>query len=134
MNAITILPKVLVSFKTNYLNKNTYAKFSYNSLSLEILFVLYKDGLIDSYKINRSTNKVEVKLKYFKNKPLIKDLFLLSKPSHKKYLNAHSLRSLKHKYDYYCISTSKGLLSSRNLQSNNQIGGQLLFGIKLNYA
>lgn len=133
MNATNILANFLVSLKTNYLNNNTYAKLKYNSLCLEILFVLYKDGLIDGYRINKNTNKVEVKLKYFKNKPLIQNFFLLSKPSYKQYKGLISIKNLKYKYDYYCISTSEGLLSSRHLQSKNHIGGQLLFGFKLNY-
>lgn len=133
MNATNILASILVSFKTNYLNNNAYAKLRYNSLCLELLFMLYKDGLIDGYKINKDTNKIEVKLKYFKNKPLIQNFFLLSKPSHKQYSDVTSMKNLKYKYDYYCISTPEGLLSSRDLQSQNNIGGQLLFGLKLNY-
>lgn len=132
MTITNILPNILVSFKTNYNNQNAYAVLRYNSLCLEILFLLYKDGLIDNYRIDLKTKKVSVKLKYLKNKPLIMDYFLLSKPSHKIYTDFKSTKNLNSKYDYFCISTSSGILSSRDLEFKSQIGGQLLFAFKLN--
>lgn len=132
MNATNILRHLLVGFKTNYINQNSYAFVKYNNLCLEILFILYKDGLIDNYEIDSDKKIVKIKLKYFKNKPLIKDLSLISKPSHKKFIDAKSLKEFNLKYDYFFISTSKGLISSRNLNLNENIGGQILFGLTFN--
>lgn len=132
MNATNILTNLLVALKTSYINKNKYAYTKYNTLCLNVLFILYQDGLISSYQIDSKTNKVKIKLKYLKNKPLINNFELLSKPSLKMYSTFSNLEQLNKKYDYYFISTSNGILSSRQFATNPPLGGQLLFGFKLN--
>lgn len=133
MNSTNILTQLLVAFKTNYINGNKYAVVNYNNFVLNVLFILYKDGLIDGYEILSKDKKVKIKLKYFNNKPLITVFDLLSKPSYKPYVASDHLKHLNTKYDYFFISTSEGLLSSRQLAQQNNIGGQVLFGFKFNY-
>ena len=50
----------------------------------------------------------------------------------KMYSTFSNLEQLNKKYDYYFISTSNGILSSRQFATNPPLGGQLLFGFKLN--
>lgn len=133
MNSTNILTQLLVAFKTNYTNGNKYALVHYNTFALNILFILYKDGLIDGYEILPEIGKVKIKLKYFNNKPLIKLFDLLSKPSYKPYMDARHIKNLYIKYDYFFLSTSNGLISSRQLAQQDKIGGQILFGLKFNY-
>ena len=132
MNSTNILANLLVAIKTSYIGNNKYAYSVYNTVCLDVLFQLYKEGLISSYQIEPKLKKVKIKLKYLKNKPLINDCTLLSKPSFKYYTNYNNLKYLNAKYDYFFISTSKGILSSKELNTNFKIGGQLLFGLKLN--
>ena len=85
MNSTNLITNLLVAFKTSYLNNNKYAYTKYNKVILNVLYVLYKDGLICGYQILTQDNKVKIKLKYLKNKPLIKGFNLISKPSFKIY-------------------------------------------------
>ena len=132
MHNTNILKNLLVVLKTNYLIKNKYAYTTYNKLCLNVLFQLYKDGLISNYQIDKKTNKVKIGLKYLKNEPLILDFVLISKPSHKYYVNSLKIKEFMKKFDYFYISTSIGILSSQQLSEQKKIGGQLLFGLKLN--
>lgn len=131
MNVTNILANLLVSLKTSYISKNVYAYSNYNLFCIEILSLLYKDGLISEYTIEPSSNKIKIKLKYLKNKPLLTNFVLLSKPSFKFYTTYTNLIYLNKKYDYFFISTSLGLLSSRKFENNPKIGGQALFGCNL---
>jgi ribosomal protein S8 len=131
MNVTNILANLLVSLKTSYISKNVYAYSTYNLFCIEILSLLYKDGLISEYTIESSSNKIRIKLKYLKNKPLLTNFTLLSKPSFKFYTTYTNLVYLNKKYDYFFISTSFGLLSSREFENNPKIGGQVLFSCNL---
>lgn len=132
MHNTNILKDLLVVFKTNYLIKNKYAYTKYNKLCLNILFQLFKDGLISGYQIDKKQNKVKIQLKYLKNKPLILNFFLISKPSYKSYVTFLKLKKISKEFDYLYISTSKGIISSQQFEELDKIGGQLLFGLKLN--
>ena len=81
MNKVNILNDLLVNLKNGYSNKNKYAYCKLNSFCINVLWQLYKEELIHDFAIDRNTAKISIKLKYFKNKPLIKNLNLISKPS-----------------------------------------------------
>jgi small subunit ribosomal protein S8 len=52
-------------------------------MSIDILIIFYKIGLIRGFKV--SLNYIEIFLKYYKNKPVIFKIKLISKPSKKVY-------------------------------------------------
>lgn len=131
MAVTNVLPQLLVSLKTNYNSNNVFAYCDYNLFLLDILFLLYKDGLISGYSIDYKSNKIKIKLKYLRNKPLILMYKLISKPSFQKYLKYSDLQLLNNNFDYFYTSTSTGLLSSRQFTANPKIGGQVLFALKL---
>ena len=114
MSVTNILATLLVNFKIGYINNNVYIYSKYNSLCIEILNLLYKNGLIGNYKIDLSSKKIKIKLKYLKTKPLLTNFVLLSKPSFKVYSNYTDIINLQKKYDYVFLSTSSGLLTSNN--------------------
>lgn len=132
MSVTNILATLLVNFKIGYINNNIYVYSKYNSLCLEILNLLYKDGLIGNYRIDFSSKKIKIKLKYLKTKPLLTNFILLSKPSFKVYSSYEDLINLHKKYDYFFLSTSAGILSSNDFLKNPKIGGQLLFACNIN--
>lgn len=133
MGVAYILTYLFVALKTGYISKNTYTYSRYNNTCLKLLQLLYTEGLIDGFEINPSAKRVKIKLKYINNKPLISEFKLLSVPSNKNYLSANLVEIHKNKYDYFCIFTSNGLISSNNpiFEQSVQIGGQLLFGLKI---
>lgn len=132
MQKINILTNLLVSLKTNYIINNKFAFCKFNKFCLNLLHLLYRDGLISGYKVDKVLNKIKIKLKYFHNKPVISDFQLISKPSMQLYCTFDELKEYSKKFDYFFISTSQGILSSSDLLRNYKIGGKLLFGLKLN--
>jgi len=132
MNKINITNQLLVSLKNAYSNKNKYAYCKVNKLCLEILWTLYKEGLIADFKIDTLENKVKIKLKYIKTKPLLSNLQLISKPKLKCFATFNKLHFFNQKFDYFFLSTSSGIVSSKILLKNFKLGGQLLFGLKIN--
>lgn len=133
MGVAHILTYLFVALKTGYIAKNTYAYSRYNNTCLKLLNMLYIEGLIDGFEVDTNLKRVKIKLKYLNNKPLITHLELLSVPSFKNYTDSKSLKNLDKKFDYFCLFTSTGLVSSKNelFQYNITKGGQLLFGLKI---
>ena len=132
MNKSNIINSLLVSIKNGYSNKNKYAYCKINKFCLDILWVLYKEGLISDFKIQSKISKVQIRLKYIKNKPLLTNINLISKPSLNHYSSFYNLKNFYNKYDYFFMSTSTGIISSSLLLKNTHIGGKVLFGLKIN--
>lgn len=136
MTVTNVLINLLTAIKTNYIAKNKYAYCNFNKFCLEVLLVLYQDGLIAGYTIDSTRNKVKIELKYLHNKPLFSEINLISKPSLQLYVPFVELKKVLKRYNYFVVGTSSNILSSKVLLNNKQklgpkIGGQLLFGIKL---
>lgn len=133
MGVAHILTYLFVALKTSYINNNKYAYSRYNNTCLKLLNTLYVEGLIDGFEVDTNSKKVKIKLKYINNKPLISHLDLLSVPSFKNYTSIDDLKLIEKKYDYFCLFTSSGLISSKSEFFKYEIkkGGQLLFGLKI---
>lgn len=131
MNKSNIINNLLVSIKNSYSNKNKFAYCKVNKFCLDLLWVLYKEGLIADFKLLSNT-KVQIRLKYIKNKPLLTNLNLISKPSLNQYSNFYNLKNYYNKYDYFFLLTSQGIISSSLLLKNTNLGGKVLFGLKIN--
>ena len=132
MNRSNITKDLLVALKNGYSNNNTYTYCKFNSFCIELLWVLYKEELIFDFFVQPNNNKIKIRLKYFKKKPLLTNLTLISKPSLICFEKNEDLNTFYKKFDYFFISTSIGVLSSRFIEKKIKTGGQLLFGLKLN--
>jgi len=132
MDKSNIITNLVVSIKNGYSNKNKYAYCKINKFITNTLWVLYKEGLISDFKINEKTNTIKIKLKYIKAKPLLTEIKLISKPQLQKFTNYNGLKQYHKKFDYFFISTSNGIVSSKIFLRNKNIGGKILFGLKLN--
>ncbi len=132
MNKSNITKDLLVGLKNGYANNNVFAYCKFSSFCLELLWVLYKENLILDFFYEIKTGKIKIKLKYFKNKPLLTSLTLISKPSLICSKKNEDLGPFYKKFDYFFVSTPYGILSSRFIEKNIKTGGHLLFGLKLN--
>jgi small subunit ribosomal protein S8 len=132
MNKLNVLNNLLVSIKNGYSNKNKYAYCKLNFLCINVLWALYKEELIYDFYVDKLNNKIQIRLKYFKDKPIIKNLNLISKPSLIVFSNFNNLKKFSTNYDYFFISTSNGVISSAFANKNLNVGGIVLFGLKLN--
>lgn len=133
MNKITITNNIIVSIKNGYSRNNKYAFCKYSKFSLKILSLLYKEGLIVDYKIDQ--NILKIKLKYYKNKPIIDQIISIYKPSLKQFSTHTELKKYQKKYHIFFVSTPLGIISSNDIIKyfplNIKFGGQVLFGIQL---
>jgi ribosomal protein S8 len=70
-------------------------------LTLRLLDVLYKNGVISYFKIHKDRKFIIVYLKYYQNKPAFYNLELVSKPSKRVYW---TLSELSFNYSLNCFS------------------------------
>ena len=132
MNKLNVLNNLLVNIKNGYSNKNKYAYCKLNFFCINVLWALYKEELIYDFHVDKANNKIQIKLKYFKDKPILTSLNLISKPSLIVFSNFTNLKKFSNNYDFFFISTSNGVISSAFAQKNLNVGGIVLFGLKLN--
>ena len=132
MDKTNIISNLIVSIKNSYSNKNKFAYCKINKFVTNILWLLYKEGLISDFKIDSETNTIKIKLKYIKTKPLLTEIKLISKPQLQKFVDYNEVKKYQNKFDYFFLSTSNGIVSSKILLKNKSIGGKILFGLKLN--
>lgn len=105
-------------------------KVSYSNLDFAISELLAKNNYLESVaKKGRMPKRViEIKLKYNDGKGVISDIKFLSKSSRRLYGGYSDFREVKQGYGLAVVSTSKGLMTSREAKKA-KIGGQLLFEI-----
>jgi small subunit ribosomal protein S8 len=114
----------LLTLKNASSLKKEKIKIKYSKHSLELVVCLYNEGFIHSYQLKN--NQILIILRYFFNKPILKNLKIISTPSKLRYLNLKALSKLSNKKTSLFFSTSKGLLTL-NQCKKNKIGGILLF-------
>lgn len=124
----TNLIKFLIKLKNASLLKKEVVTLEFNPFCLELLHVLYAEGLVQSFLIEHENNKLYFKivLRYFFNKPVLKNLKFFSKPSHIKYFRYSDLCKIVDRKFIFVLSTSKGILTSLECKKK-KIGGKLLF-------
>ena len=132
MNKTNVMKDLLVGLKNGYSNKNKFAYCKLNSFSLNLVWELYKEELIYDFIVEENKSRIQITLKYFKNKPLLSTLDLISKPSLSNFSGYDELDKFYKKFDYFFVSTTLGVISSRSIKKKKKIGGQKLFGFKLN--
>ena len=80
------LIKFLSKLKNASISKQEVVSIDYNKLCLGVVKLLYKEGFIQSFsikKISFSSNvelKIFITLRYFNNKPIFKNLKIVSTP------------------------------------------------------
>lgn len=97
-----------------------------NSLCVQILTVLYKEGYINGFRNSpQDSNTLEIFLKYSNGKPVLKKINPSSKPGRRIYISVKTLWKLKTSLLTLILSTPKGLLSDKECRKLHQ-GGEVL--------
>jgi small subunit ribosomal protein S8 len=105
-------------------------KAPFSNLKVGILDVLKNNGYIAGYahgEIRAGVKEIEIKLKYHKGIPVIKEINKVSRPGRRAYTSVDELKVSKfyNGLGIYILSTSKGILSDRDAKVAN-IGGEIL--------
>ena len=128
INLINLLSKL----KNASFSKKEQISVVYNSLCLDVVRLLYKEGFIQSFFVKQTQFssgkklKIFITLRYFNNKSVFKNLKIFSKPSKINFLNTKDLAKVTNKKFILFLSTSQGLLTNTECKKKN-IGGKLLF-------
>ena len=98
-----------------------------SNLKVAILKVLQDEGYIRGFDIseNEKGKQLEISLKYFDGKPVIKEISRVSKPGMRVYSSVKTMPSFKNNMGITILSTSKGVMTNFAAQSAN-LGGEIL--------
>ena len=98
-----------------------------SKLKVSILKVLQEEGYIRGYEFseNEKGKELEISLKYFDGKPVIKEISRVSKPGMRVYSSVKAMPSFKNNMGITILSTSKGVMTNFAAQSAN-LGGEIL--------
>ncbi|MDP3901812.1 MAG: 30S ribosomal protein S8 [bacterium] len=99
-------------------------------MDASILDILVKSDYLESViKKGRAPKRVlDIKLKYQDGKGAINGIKFVSKPSRHIYIGYKDLRSIKQGYGLGVISTSKGIMTTKEARKE-KLGGEVLFEI-----
>lgn len=89
--------------------------------------VLKGEGYITDYAVAKDGPKetLTIKLKYYKNKPVIEGLKRVSKPSCRVYCGSTEIPKVRNGLGTVILSTPQGVISNRTAVANN-VGGEVL--------
>jgi len=123
----------IVRIKNGYKARKQNIVLKKSILCIEILKILRDEGYIKGFKIN--SQSIDVLLKYFQDKPVLKDIIYYSPLSVNSTVSLKQLKQLcenKEKrtngLSLNILTTSLGVLSDYNCL-NKQLGGKLLLKI-----
>jgi len=127
------LAYLISSINSGILNRSFSVEVPYSSLNYEVLNLLLKHNLINSFCFRN--NKFEVFLRYYQGKGVMKKLNLISKLKRYIYMNKSKLNNMTRSGNvsgFYILSTPNGLVThfeSLNLEEN--LGGEVLMKVVL---
>ena len=98
-----------------------------SKLKVSILKVLQEEGYIRGYEFseNEKGKELEISLKYFDGKPVIKEISRVSKPGMRVYSSVKTMPSFKNNMGITILSTSKGVMTNFAALNAN-LGGEIL--------
>jgi len=123
------IAKMLVSLKNASKIKQITTDVAFNKNNLFVLSLLYKEGLIQSFSLQKDTNNfitILVSLRYCEGKDILSSLKLISKPSLSRYFSYSELCFISNMFSFGALSTDKRILSLSDCK-RLRVGGQFLF-------
>ena len=93
-----------------------------------VLEVLQSEGYIRGFAVTEQANgqaELEVELKYFDGKPVIREIKRVSKPGRRVYASVTDLPTIYNGLGVAIMSTSKGVMSDSDAREHN-VGGEVI--------
>ena len=99
----------------------------YSKLKHDLADVLVTEGYLKGCKKIDLDNKfmIDIELKYHDDKPVIKEIKRISKPSLRKYSGASEISTVKGGLGSYILSTNQGIMTDKDAKAKN-VGGEIL--------
>lgn len=120
----------LTRIRNAQLARHRVVEIPASNLKKQMTEILYDQGYILKYKFDDEASKqgiIKIALKYDKvsNEPVIRKLTRISRPGLRKYSNANELPRVLNGLGISIISTSQGLMTSKQAKAQH-IGGEVL--------
>jgi small subunit ribosomal protein S8 len=98
-----------------------------SKLKVEIARLLKDNHYIHDFKVldDDRFSVLRLYLKYYQERPVIRELKRVSKPGLRKYVSVQEIPRVRNGLGMAILSTSKGVLSDREARAN-KVGGELL--------
>lgn len=124
-----LISDMMIRINNGYTCKKLTVFVLYSQVCIRILGLLYKEGFINGYYINKY-GYIVVHLKYYRNFNIFKGFKRISKTGCRLYCKVQDLKKNYYYKPFVLVSTTKGLVTHRYAILKN-IGGEVLF--ELNY-
>lgn len=132
---MTHLYNLLSNIQTGIIVRHKNIDVKRTRLNLEVLNLLYREGFIDGFSISlNKPNNVCVFLKYINERPVLRELKVISVPSKRIYVSYETIMRDLVNRGVFVISTNQyGLVLAddfvKNYETFSKTGGELLFQI-----
>jgi len=100
-----------------------------SKMKVSIADILKEEGFIQGYElkeISKAKKEIHIKLKYYKNAPVIEGLKKISKGSCRVYVNSKEIPRVRGGLGIAVLTTNKGLMTGKKARQKN-LGGEVLF-------
>ncbi|WGS82349.1 MAG: 30S ribosomal protein S8 [Candidatus Karelsulcia muelleri] len=120
----------LTRIRNGYLSNNMIVEMQYSKIKKDIINILYNQGLISSYKIERRKKdkfviKVAIKYNKYTGTSVIKCLKRISKPSLRQYCKYKKIPRVLNGLGIAILSTSKGIMTDK-IARKTKLGGEII--------
>lgn len=120
---------IIIRIKNAYLTRNESVISPYSKYRVNVLDKLRKLGYILDFSVSGDVKKsIVIKLKYTDGIPALSDVKIYSTSGNREYVSYKDVKSVMSGTGYSIISTSRGILTNRELKKM-KLGGELLFAI-----
>ena len=102
-------------------------EFPSSKLKVAVLDILKREGFIENFAVKEENKKntIQVTLKYYNKKPVIRQLERVSSPGRRHYIQAKDIRPVRNKIGLSILSTPQGVMTGRAARKLN-VGGELI--------
>ncbi|XMD98740.1 MAG: 30S ribosomal protein S8 [Candidatus Karelsulcia muelleri] len=120
----------LTRIRNGYLSNNMIVEMQYSKIKKDIINILYNQGLISSYKIERRNKdklviKVAIKYNKYTGTSVIKCIKRISKPSLRQYCKSKKIPRVINGLGIAILSTSKGIMTDK-IARQKKLGGEII--------
>ncbi|AHL31325.1 30S ribosomal protein S8 [Candidatus Karelsulcia muelleri] len=120
----------LTRIRNGYLSNNMIVEMQYSKIKKDIINILYNQGLISSYKIERRKKdkfviKVAIKYNKYTGTSVIKCIKRISKPSLRQYCKYKKIPRVLNGLGIAILSTSKGIMTDK-IARQTKLGGEII--------
>lgn len=117
---------MLTYIRNAHLAKHREVNMPSSKIKVKIAGVLREEGYIEDFGVSEDIKpRLNIKLKYYQGAPVITELHRTSRPGLRVYKSAKELPRVRGGLGISIISTSQGILSSREA-SKRKLGGEVV--------